>query len=243
MFELLKDFQKQGIELFKNFENRFLESNTFNVLKEKYQSLNMGQQKLIRYFLILFLLVSVLYLPVSYLFSSIGSWSDFKQKYVLSLELLKFRKTSSSLLKQDEESLKIKINRVVEKYSADGFEITDANKPFPKVKSVRQVDFSISLKHLNIKQAVRLGTELHALPQMRLAEISLLENIEYPKHYDIIYKLESFVSKSGKDRVPVIKRRSVKEKLDSSNNIESDTKDIGNKTAKKRKKRKAVGDQ
>ncbi|MCZ0932043.1 MAG: hypothetical protein OXJ52_02705 [Oligoflexia bacterium] len=246
MFKLLKDFQKQGIELFKNFENRLSESNAFNVLKEKYQSLNRGQQKLIKYFLIFFIFVSVIYLPVSYLFSSMGTWSDFKQKYILSLELLKVRNKSSSFFNLSEEDLKVKIDRVVEKYSAGDFKVVDKNKPFPKAKSIRQVDFSIDLKHLNIKQAVRLGAELNALPQMRLNAVSLEENAEYPKHYDITYQLEAFVSK-GRDQAPVIKRRPVHKKKESSSPIKSDTKALGNENFKKRKnravrKRKAVGD-
>ena len=207
MFKLLKNLQKQGIELFENFENRFSESNTFNLLKEKYQSLSLSQQKLLKYALLAFIFISVIYLPVSYMFSSIGSWSDFKQKYMLSLELLRVRGKGADFLNQSEEALKIKISKVIERYSSEGFEITDKKRHFSKAKSVRQVDFNISLKHLNIKQAVKLGIELHDLQQARLIEISLSESAEYAKHYDLIYKLEAFVSRANKAQAPVIKRQ------------------------------------
>ena len=248
MFKLLRDFQKQGADIFKNFENRFLESNTFNILKEKYQSLNRGQQSLFKYGLILFLLISVFYFPASYLFSSIGSWSEFKQKYILSLELLRFRKTNSSLLGQDIEGLKIEINRVVEKYASNDFQITDKDKPFLRSKSVRQVDFNIGLKHLNIRQAIRLGTELNALPQMRLEEVSLSENTDYPKHYDIIYILEAFVSRRVKDRAPVVKRRLInRNKKPSSHNADKsqnlDDRSIQKRKKRRPRKRKTLGDQ
>ena len=250
MFKMLKNLQRQGIDLFKNFENRFLESNAVNVLKEKYQSLSMANQKLIKYGLIVFLFVFVVYLPVSYLSSSISSWSDFKQKYILSLELLKTRNKSSSFLKLSEEALKLKINRVVEKYSSDDFEVIGAGKPFPKVKSINQVDFNISLRHLNIKQAVRLGTELNSLPQMRLSEISLSANKEYEKHYDINYKLLAFVSK-GVGASSVIKRRPINKRKGFSRQMEEESESLKEKKVtpvrKKRKrrprKRKAVGDQ
>ena len=176
MFKLLKNLQTQGLEFLKNLENRFSESNTYNILKEKYQSLNVGQQKLIKYFLIAFLSLCIFYFPVSHLLSSIVSWSDFKQKYSLSLELLKARNKRSSFLRFSKEELKTKINKAVEKYSSDNFKIIDSKKPFPKAKSIRQMDFSVHVKHLNIKQAVKLGTELNSAPQMRLSEISLEES-------------------------------------------------------------------
>ena len=245
MFKLLEDLQKQGSEFFKNFENRLLESNTFNILKEKYQSLDLRKQKFIKYALISCVFAFIVYLPVSYLFSSIGSWSDFKQKYSLSLQLLKTRGKGAGLLSQSKEDLKMKINRVIEKYSSDPYEITDTTALFPSAKSVRQVDFSIHLDHLNIKQAVRLGAELMALPQIRLSGISLSENKTYEKHYDMIYSLEAFVSQSDNSRTPVIKRRPVKLKKDSSNPIKKDREELTDEPVPKRKtrKRKAVGDQ
>ena len=247
MFKLLKDFQKQGIGLLKSFENRFSESNTFNVLKEKYQSLNLRQQKIIKYLFVFVIFVSVVYLPMSYLFSSVSSWTDFKQKYILALDLLQVRNKRSSFFYLSEEDLQIKINRMIGKYSVDDFEVVASNQAFPKAKSIRQVNFSVDLKNLNIKQAVKLGTELNALPQMRLSEISLEESVEYPKHYDIAYKLEAFVSRSGRGQAPVIKRRPINTKRKSSSQIKSDTKALGNKNLKRRKnrtvrKRKAIGD-
>ena len=222
MFKILKDLQKQAIDLFKNFESRFLESNSFNVLKEKYQSLNLRQQRLIKYALIVFLLLFIMYLPVSYLGSSIGSWSDFKQKYVLSLDLLKTRANKASFLNLSEEDLNLKINQIVKKYSSDEFSLIALNKPFPKAKSVSQREFNIELKHLNIKQAIRLGTELNNLPQARLSEISFLESKEYKKHYDVAFKLSAFVSKKMKGASSAIKRRPVKKRTDFLDQKQSD---------------------
>ena len=238
MFKLLKNLQIQGFEFLKNLENRFSESNAYNVLKEKYQSLNVGRQKLIKYFLIAFLFLSIFYFPVSHLFSSIVSWSSFKQKYNLSLDLLRARNKSSSFLRLSKEELKAKINKAVEKYSSNDFKIIDSGKPFPKAQSVRQVDFSVGLEDLNIKQAVKLGAELNVLPQMRLSEISFEESKEYPKHYDITYKLEAFVSKS-KGKTPVIRRKPVKKKSNRSNrvnNVDLEDKAVKKKARKKREK-------
>ena len=246
MFKILKDLRKQGIEIFKNFENRFSESNAFNIAKERYQSLNVRRQKLIKYALIACLAAFIVYPPMSYMFSSMGYWSDFKNKYQLSLDLLKIRNKNSNLLSLSAEALELKINKKAEKYSLSDFEVTSHDSPFPKAKSVRKINFKLSFKHLNIKQAVRLGAELNALPQMRLSEISLSENIEYEKHYDVIYQLSAFVSQRGIAQSPVIKRWPVNKNQKSPDQIGAETGRLKEgKTAvkrKKRRKRKAVGD-
>ena len=239
MFNQFKNLQKQAIELFKNFENRLSESNAFNILKEKYQSLNIRRQKLIKYFLILFIFGAIVYFPLSYLFSSVSSWSDFKQKYSLSLDLLQARSKKKSALFLSEEDLRMKIRRIAEKYTDSDFEMTDKIKPFPQGKSTRQLSFRIRFKYLNVRQAVRLGTELNALPQIRLNEIILEENKEYPKHYDSTYQLLAFVSKK-KPRPSVIKRRPIERKKGNQNDsIKNTTINKEDKADQKIRKRKA----
>ena len=238
MFSQLKDLQKRAIELFKNFESRLSESNAFNILKEKYQSLNIRRQKLIKYFLILFICGAIVYFPLSYLFSSISSWSDFKQKYSLSLDLLKVRSKKNSFLLLSKEGLRVKIKKTAEKYSDSEFEITDKIQSFPQEKSLRQLDFRVSFKYLNVRQAVRLGTELNALPQMRLNEIILEENKEYPKHYDMTYQLLAFVSKRN-SRPAVIKRRPInRKKRNQTGSVKNKIINIEDKADQKIRKRK-----
>ncbi|MCY4321256.1 MAG: hypothetical protein OXC37_02470 [Bdellovibrionaceae bacterium] len=206
MLKILHELKKRIIDFLKNFENRFLESNVFNILKEKYQSLNIKRQKLIKYLLIVFIFILIVYIPISNLFSSIGSWMDFKQKYALSLDLLSFRDIRSSLFKDDKAGLKMKVENITKKYTEESVLVTNKNLSFPKAKSVQKVLFSFKLKHLNIKQAIRLGAELQTLPQARLAEIILSENKKYIKHYDVSYKLVAFISNSNANQAPIVKR-------------------------------------
>ncbi len=196
MFKQLENLKKQLLEKWRNFENRLLESNTFNILKEKYQSLDILQQKLIKYSSIVFVLIILVSLPFSYFVSSSSYWRDFKVRHNLSLELLKIRqKVSYSVFRYSKGQLKNAIERLIQKYSTAEFKITDQRILLPEEKSIYQMDFNIQVPHLNIKQAVSLGTELNNLSQARLSSITIEENKAFPKHYDVAYRVSAFIVK------------------------------------------------
>lgn len=195
MIEKLKYIKRQWPEIRKSLEDRILESNVFNLLKEKYHSLSLGWQKLIKYAFIFFVLAGIAYLPLSYFFSSSSYWSEFKSKQSLSLELLKMRsRMSLSILRYSQNELKNRVENIVKKYSTFEPQIKESKKALSsKRKFISQIDFNIQLSHLNIRQAVQLGVELNNLSQARLDSITLEENKKHPKHYDITYKLSAFV--------------------------------------------------
>ena len=210
MFKKFDDLKKQFSEKWKNFESRLLESNTFNLLKEKYQSLDILQKKLIKYLSVFFVLVILTYLPFSYFFSSSSHWRSFKEKQTISLGLLKVRnKMSYSVLRYSQNQLTNKIERIIEKYSTSDFELKHKKSLFQKEGSIYQINFDVHISHLNVKQVVKLGTELNSLSQVRLSSITVEENKKFPKHYDVAYKLSAFVSTEQKQRIsPRRKRRS-----------------------------------
>lgn len=213
MLSIIKKLQKQLLELWKAFENRLLESHYFNLLTEKYQSLNISTQKAIKYFSIFLFLCAILYLPLSYFISSTGSWRDIKSKYNLSLQMLKIREKKSSPFLQGKESfVTMKINQAIQKYSKeDNFTLNQKDKKFAKSKSIRQVDFDIKVPHLNIRQATQLGADLHALPQVLLKSITFTESEEHPKHYEIQYELSAFFFKKSLVK-PTVKQKKEKRK-------------------------------
>ena len=210
MKDKLGDLKKQLIEAWKNFENRLTESHSFNLLKERYQSLNIKQQKLIRYILALFIFSALAYLPLSYFFSSVIYWGEFKEKQTLSLDLLKMRsKVFSSFFRFSQGDLKNEIKRAVERYSSFDFTVKGKRTVYSKGDSIYQIDFEVQLKHLNVKQAVKLGTELHNLSQSRLKSIVMEENKEHPKRYDVTYRVFSFVSEGKKAEALPKKRKRI----------------------------------
>ena len=244
MNQKFKNLKNQLNENWKNLENRFLESNSFNHLKEKYHSLDVKRQKLIKYLLIFFIFSAIVYFPLSYFFSSVVSWQEFKEKRSLSLEILKMRnKISSSVFRYSQVQLKNKIQRTINQYSNANSQIEDKRMLFQEEESIEQIDFDIHLKHMNIKQAVRLGTELHHLDQAHLSSITMEENKEFPKHYDVTYKISAFVLKNNttdfylRKKEPTRRRKTPsKSKIEPVKYLKKDNSKTGNSQLKKKKK-------
>ena len=198
MMNLIKKLRKEILEYCQQMEHHLLESNYFNVLKERYQSLNSLKQKMIKYGLLSIVCICILYLPAYYLSSSIVSWLELKQKHKLSLGLLKVRENSSvSMMNHSKSIIKSKITQVVQKYSSDRFTVSQEQQTFSQSSLIEHILFNVSASHLNIRQAVQLGTELQKLPQIRLDELAFTENKEYKNHYDSHYKLSGFFLKQG----------------------------------------------
>ncbi len=195
MKEKAKNIKKQIFELWKGFESRLLESDSFNILREKYQSLDVLHQKLLQRVLALFLLFALLAWPLYWFFSSVFYWGEFKSTQDLNSQMLKMRKTPS-IFRYSKSNLKNKIERIVKKYTSSEFQIKDKKSLFLKNSSIYQVDFNIRLNHLNIKQVARLGAELNRLSQSRLSAITMEENKKYPQHYDVAYRLSAFISET-----------------------------------------------
>ena len=193
MFQYIEIIKKRLFEGWKNFESRFLESNSFNLLKERYQSLSIFKQKSIKYIVIGLFFISFVYLPFSYFISSSSYWAEFKEKQSLVLKLLRIRKKipfSASPLSKNQMNSRIK--EVINKYSGSHFTLK-GKKHLPSVKdSIYELHFDVQVEHLNIKQIIRLGTDLHNLSQTQLKTIKLEENKKYLNHYDVFYKLVTF---------------------------------------------------
>lgn len=199
IIQQIKKIKKQVLEQWKNFENQLLESNHFNLLKEKYQSLSLSRQKIIKYGLLSFVVFLLLFSPLYYYFSSQFYWEEFKEQQHINLEMLKMReKSSSSTLVYSRSQLKNKIESITKKYTQTGGLVTDKKKSFGKSGKLDQIDFKVEVKHINIKQVIRLGTELNNLSQVRLTALTMEMNENYFNHYDSRYELSAFVLREGK---------------------------------------------
>ena len=226
MLNLFIRLKKELLELYQRLESQVLESNSFNILKERYQSLSILNQKLIKIFLMVLFLVIVLYFPVYYISSSSVSWFDLKKKYKLSIELLKVREKSSfSNMKSTKKLLKNRINDIVQKYSTENIQIKERSKKDSKFDFVEQVTFEIDVPYLNIRQAIQLGTELESISQIRLKELSFKENTKYKNRYDVYYDLSGFVISEKVQSKPKRRKRRRKQRTKQKDSV----KDIKNK--------------
>ena len=210
MFSRIKELKKPLLEIWKNLENKILESNKYNALKEKYQSLNLLYQKLIKYSVIGCLLALLLYIPLFYFVSGTSGWLEFKTKQELSWELLKVRRQKAKLSSgfTSDSQIKRSIEQVVKKYFSEDFNLQQQKSK--KADFIDKKQFLLKIPYLNIKQAIQLGTELHDLKFVRLDSIQFSESPQYPKHYEMEYELSTFVL--VQTQRPVIKDRQKRKK-------------------------------
>ena len=200
----LNRLKKEVLEFYQKIEVKILESDSFNILKERYQSLSLVKQQMIKVFLVTLFFITLFSLPFVYFSSSTRAWFEIKEKNRLSKELLKAReKASLFVMKETELSLKNKIQSLARKYSLENADVIRKTKKSLQA-SVEQIVFQVQAPYLNIRQATRLGAELDSLPQIRLDELSFEKNEDYKNHYDMTYKLSAFIIK--KDRKSNIKK-------------------------------------
>ena len=98
----------------------------------------------------------------------------------------------------------------------------------------QQTDFSFQVGSLNVRQAIRLGTELHNIKQAYLSYFKMEENKKFPQHYDVDFKLSAFTLKKGA-AVPDSKKRKGLKKTSSSRQKEKNPSAIKGIESKKRK--------
>ena len=239
----LKEIFNSLNEMRKQLEDQITQSNAFNLLKERYESLSLFSQSLIKKSLIGFLLLILIFPPASYFLSSVKPWQELKNNQTLSSDIFKMRQqTKPDAFKKTKIELEALVKSVVERYAVDFFsveEILEKNKK--RLGRLSSFQFEVQVKAFNVKQAISLAAELKNLPQMKLQSLRLEENKEYPKRYDVKYGLSSFVLSRGAKKQNRERVRSKREK-----NKKEDMKKEGKKERLKRKplprKRVSPGD-
>ncbi len=199
MFQKLKEIKKQLLYYLEHIQSRIIESNSFNVLKEKYQSRSLFHQKMIKYGSLSLIIFLVSFIPLYYFHLSSEHWSEFKEKRELSLDLLKVRNHKSIFSNVSEFRLRQDITNIIKKYKEKGYLIKD--KPIPsKEKNLKKVVYEVKVDHLNIRQAVQMGMELNDILPAHLSSLIMKESDLYPKHYDVSFELSVYFHKIKKLR-------------------------------------------
>ncbi len=197
MRQIYESLKKQLAYQLESLQSKIIESSLFNILRERFESLPLSRQKLIKYAAAGAGLALPALIPFLYFSSSIKHWGEFQEKRSASLEMLSLRHKPKALFSQPSESdLRRRIETLAKKYQKDGFLIKDKPKKWISGKSARQIDFELEIQLLNVKEAVQLGTELHDLPQTRLSSLELRESRERPKRYDAVFWTSSFISRA-----------------------------------------------
>ncbi len=199
MFQKLGEIKKQLLYYVEHIQSRIIESNTFNALKEKYQSYSLFHQKIIKYGIVSVIVFLISFIPFYNFYLSSKYWSEFKEKRKLSLDLLRVRNYKSNFLDLSEYKLRQDVVRIIKKYKEKDYSIKD--NPVPsKEKNLKKVIYEVKVNHLNIRQAVQMGVELHNILSAHLSSLQMQESDLYPKHYDVSFELSVYFSKAKKMR-------------------------------------------
>ena len=187
--EILK---KQLKQFWENLQNKLNESHLFNLLKERYESLNTIQQKTLKYITGTALLLLILVMPLFYLISSLSYWNEFKVKYQLSQRLLNLRTNPTAFHStRSSASIKQAMEKLIKKYRTEGYSLKN-KKGGNRKSQIKTEVFEIKVDHLNIKQVIQLGTDLSVLPSVRLESLQIKESTQYANHYDTTYEAHHY---------------------------------------------------
>ena len=198
-----KGLKKQLDQLWENFQDKLNESHLFNLLRERYESLNIVQQQTIKYITGASLLLLILVMPLFYLTSSFSYWNEFKVKYQLSQRLLKLRTNPTAFQStRSPSAMKQTMEKLIKKYRPEGWSVK-SNPGGNKKSPIKTEVFEIKVNHLNIKQVIQLGTDLNTLPSVRLESLQIRESEQYANHYDTIYETHHYFMERLNRRPPI----------------------------------------
>ena len=194
MSQKFEEIKNQFLYYLEHIQNRIIESNTFNALKEKYQSRSLLHQRFIKYGLVSVIVFLISFIPVYYFYLSSEHWSEFKEKRRLSLDLLKVRNYRSHFSDISEYKMNQNISNIVKRYRDKNYSIKDKGVPSEE-KNLKKVIYEIQVDHLNIRQAVQIGMELNDIPPAHLFSLVMRESHIYPKHYDVTFEMSVYFHK------------------------------------------------
>lgn len=199
--EELKKLKKKLGESLEDIQNQIASSHSFNLLKERYEALSIFHQKIIKYSLVGSVLVLVGFFPIYYFFLSMGYWGDFKEKHLLSIKLLRTRSHQAHHFEFSRRDFKKNLKEIVEKYQSQNYSIKD-QAGLSDNDQFKKVNYTVTVDHLNVRQVMKLGAELHHLPIAVVSSLSMTESSKYPKHYDVKFVVFSYFSKQSSSSKP-----------------------------------------
>ena len=193
-------------------QERLNDSNLFNFLKERYLSLTELKQRALKYSLMLALILTIFIVPIYYTLSSFSFFNEFKTKYQLSLELLKFRSVPKGVSFLPVYKAKEKIKSLVEKYERTDYTISQRRLRQDKKTKLEVNRFQVKVQHLNIKQAIQMASDLNNLFTLQLKTFELEAAPDYDNRYDIVLGLDHYFVKSKPKLIKPARKRKVSQK-------------------------------
>ena len=202
MFSQFDNLKKRFLLQIELAEDRIRESDSFNLLKERFQALPQQRRRLIKRGAFGLILLAALGLPLSFLYSSSSRLKDFREKDRLSRALLKTGSPSAfSSHQKSVAEVKKQLSGFAQRHAEEGggptvkdlgaFKISkDESQGVSGNVTAHQMDLSVP--RLNIKQAVSLGERISRLPFLKIRKLRLKENFSAENHYDAAFSVVFF---------------------------------------------------
>ena len=223
MSQKFKEIKKQFLYYLEHIQSRIVESNAFNIFKEKYQSYSLFHQKIIKYGFVGLVILLISFIPSYYFYLSSEHWSEFKEKRELSLGLLRVRSYQSTYSNVSSYRLQQNISDIIKKYKEKDYVIKD--KPISsKEKKIKKIIYEVKVNHLNIRQVIQMGSELNDILSAYLSSLIVEESNLYPKHYDVSFELSAYFHKIKKSPRPRMKNQNKKSRFKKDDTKKDDTK-------------------
>ena len=213
MSQKFEEIKKNILKILISAQEHLEESSSYNFLKERYQTLSLLKQRLIKYGAFITLAGIILFLPLYYFTSSLFHEKEFKEKKSLALRLLRIRTNPLPPFQQvSQDEMRKRISDIIIKYQKQNYTIKNEFAPYNKNSNLKKISFKIQVSHLNVRHAIQLGEGLMNLPLLKIKSIKMQENEKYQKLYDVTYvvsffTLPSFVTKKPKVQSKVKSQR------------------------------------
>ena len=196
--ESLKAFLKN---VFETCYYKIKDSALFNTLLEKYEHLDLNQQKWISKICAALILLLILSLPLSFLFKSIKAGSEFKEKKQLIYGLI--QKESQNFFSQgmSRQRFNSELSRILDNLSlssnsevkVSAFYFPPSHLP-PYLKGLKYEGKQVSISGLNIEEVLEIAKQLSSLDaSVKMVQLKINELSENQKYYSSVYSLIHFM--------------------------------------------------
>lgn len=197
MQELLTTVKEKSTEFF----DKIKESELYQKLDEKYNSLSPRGQKITRYAAVVFFILLLLFYPLSHFSISKDLITEYESKRDLIRDMFKtYRESSGQVHMPLAPSSNQLIDQVKNQLNAAQLlpqqirsisSIEPEGKLIPK-NLVEHV-VSVELSDLNLRQTVEIGTQLANIStSIKLKDLSISANPQRSGYFDVVYKIYAF---------------------------------------------------
>jgi len=197
---IIDDLREQLVERSTQFWGQIQESSTYTNFKEKYDSLSPTGQKSALLASLVFIILLIFSVPMTYYSSASSNIKDFESKKNLIRDLFRLQHATSelpplapgvssgdllALAKQKLENARLQPEQIKS--------VQNYDRPLAGIsKSIIQNAIEVRLQKLNLTQIKDIGIDLQTLPNVKMLALEVEANSSASHYFNVIYRLSNF---------------------------------------------------